>query len=428
MKLTGIFIALMIGAASVNSQSLNLRFSTYFYGWERGDSLLGDSKTSHLRGYQSLLLEASNNKWSFNSLMQIDEDLINKIDKGFDFRFYNLYVKGTDLFNVLDLKLGRQYVFAGVGKSAMDGLNFKIKAGKNKEYQFGGFGGGLTPYNYDFRNYPALEDNYIFGGIFSYYGVRSLTAALSYVNKHRKPESYTAMRLDSLLNTKEVLIDFDSKADQLVGLDLNYSYLQKHFFYGKAYYDLNNKKFYRGEFNASLTVANNLRLTAMYEYREPQISYNTIFWTFAHKQYQEIGGSINYTLKNGINIFGSISDVIYTDDNSLKIQLGINNPSFSLSYVKYTGYAGESDGAYGYYSRELLKSILSGNLSLNYSRYNIGDYSTEKEKAFSGMLGFTYRPSTYFSFDVQGQLISNRIYKYDTRFLVGVSYWLFKKY
>ncbi|MBK7252848.1 MAG: hypothetical protein IPI04_02750 [Ignavibacteria bacterium] len=42
-------------------------------------------------------------------------------------------------------------------------------------------------------------------------------------------------------------------------------------------------------------LRNNLRLTAFYEYREPQISYNTIFWTFSHKQYQ-VGG-LDYTLK-----------------------------------------------------------------------------------------------------------------------------------
>ncbi|MBK7159321.1 MAG: hypothetical protein IPH77_12380 [Ignavibacteria bacterium] len=41
--------------------------------------------------------------------------------------------------------------------------------------------------------------------------------------------------------------------------------------------------------------------------REPQISCNTIFWTFSHKQYQEVGGGLDYTLKNGINLCRKVS-------------------------------------------------------------------------------------------------------------------------
>lgn len=423
-----LFLILFVSALA-NAQSINMRFSTQFYSWERADSINTDSRTAHIRGYQNLLLDVQKNKWGFNTLIQTEEDVINKVDKGFNYRFYNLYLKGTNLFNVLDLKLGRQYLFAGVGKGAIDGLNLKLKTGKNKEFQFSGYGGALTPGDYEIRDYPSLSDNYIFGGIFSYYGVRDFNASISYMNKHRKPEPYNAERFDdSLFAVKNVIIDIASPADQLAGVDFNYSHKKKHFFYGKAYFDINNNVFYKGEINANISLRNNLRLTAFYEYREPQISYNTIFWTFSHKQYQEVGGGLDYTLKNGINIYGKVSDVIYTDDNSLKIQAGFSHPSYGLSYTKYTGYAGESDGAYGYLYRELVRSKLSANLGISYSSYNIGDYSSEKENAFSGTLGFTFRPAPRFSVDLQGQFITNKIYKYDTRFLLGLNFWLFKKY
>ena len=38
-----------------------------------------------------------------------------------------------------------------------------------------------------------------------------------------------------------------------------------------------------------------------------------------------------------------------------------------------------------------------------------------------------YRPIPQFSIDAQGQFMFNRIYKTDARFLVGLSYWFFKK-
>jgi hypothetical protein len=168
------------------------------------------------------------------------------------------------------------------------------------------------------------------------------------------------------------------------------------------------------------------------------LSYNTIFWVFEHKSNQEIEGGADYTLKNGINLYARATDVIYSKsadvnttglkNNSLRLQLGFSHPSYGLSYVKYTGYSGESDGATGYFYRELLPAKLSATLSLGYSSYRLGEFSGERVNAFSGMLGLTCRPTPQLSIDAQGQFINNRIYKTDARFLIGVNYWLFKKF
>lgn len=423
-----ILLVLLFTASVINAQSLNMRLSTYFYSYERADSINSDLKTSHLTGYQNLLIDFSKDKWSFNTLMQTEEDVYNINGKGFGYSFYNLYLKGSNLFNVLDLKLGRQYLFTGVGKGAMDGLMLKLKLGKNKEYQISGFGGALTPLNYEFTGYEQLDNNYIIGGAFAWYGVRDLSATLSYMNKHYQPQAYNTVRIDSMNNVENVFIDFDSPADQLIGLDMNYSYLKKHFFFGKAYFDINNNVFYRGLLNATFGVTDKMKFTAMYEYNEPQISYNSIFWVFNHNQNQQIGASVDYGLDYGINIFAAAYDVIYDDDNSLKFQIGLNNPSYGISYTLYTGYAGESNGFNGYYYRSLIDSKLSCNVGLNYSYYSIGDYSDEKENAFSGLLGFTYRPSPQISIDLQGQLLSNAVYKYDSRILFGLNYWLFNNF
>ena len=218
---TSFFIFFLFYSLAI-SQTVNLRFSNYFYSWQRLDSLSANGTgnlTTHLRGYQNLLLDVSKNNWSFNSFTQTEEDVTKIIGRGFGYRIYNLYVKGTNLFNVLDLKLGRQYISAGAGRGTVDGLYLKLKLGKNKEYQFIGYGGELTPYTYEVDKYPTLKDNYSLGGQFLYYGVKDLTVGLSYYNKHRKPQSYYALRADSLFNTREVLVETDSPADQLAGID-----------------------------------------------------------------------------------------------------------------------------------------------------------------------------------------------------------------
>ena len=435
IKLLSVII-ILFSTGILYSQSLNLRFSTYFYGWQRADSIGAtgsEGKTMHLRGYQNLLLEINKNKWSFNTLVQTEEDVIEKNGDGFNYRFYNLYIKGTNLFNALDLKLGRQYVFSGAGKGPIDGLYFKVKAGKNKEFQLAGYGGVLTPYDYTFKNYPKIQDNFMVGGQFSYYGVRDLFVGLSYMLKNRQMPSYYTLRLDTAFNTKEVLVELDSKSDMVAGLDFNYTYMMKHNFFGKAYFDVYHKKLYRGEFNARVRVMDNMNVLAGYTYREPQLSYNTIFWVFSYKRTHEVEGGLDYTLKNGMNIYAKVSDVIYDKtvdslkNNSLKINVGFSHPSFGLSFVRYMGYSGESDGVNGYYQREIVKQMLSATAALSFSRYYLGEFETDKVNSFSGLVGFTYRPSPQISIDAQGQFLFNRIYKLDSRFLIGINYWLFKK-
>ena len=89
-----ILIAVLLAAYSARGQSVNFRFNNYFYAWQRIDSLStnSDAKTTHIRGYQNYLFEFNKGKWSFNTLAQTEEDVINKVGKGFHYRFYNLYL------------------------------------------------------------------------------------------------------------------------------------------------------------------------------------------------------------------------------------------------------------------------------------------------------------------------------------------------
>lgn len=423
MKQICLLIAAMTAfTAPLFSQSVNMRLNSFFYTWERADSI--GISTNHIRGYQNASFDINGGKWSFNTWMQAGEDLSNKIDRGFEFTLYNAYIKGSDLFGMMDLKLGRQYIYAGVGKGPLDGVLLKFKAGKKKEYQFTAYGGFNTPAAYDFKNYGSLGNDFLLGANFGYYGTQGLVANLSYMDKHKNQKSYAAPRLDSIFNTTEIEIEPDDKMFTLAGVDFNYAYKQAFNVYGKLYYDINRELVYKGELNAGYGTGP-LRFTAGYLYREPLISFNSIFWTFEHKAYQEIEGSVNYQFKSGLNIYGKIADVIFTDANSLRYQIGVGGPSFGASYIGYSGEAGNSNGFSAYGAYQFIREILSGTASLNYSSYYEGSIEQDKYNAFGATLGLTYRPSRQFAIDAQGQLITNRQYSYDTRLLVGFSYWLF---
>lgn len=418
------------------SQTLNLRFNNYFYSWKRLDEVpqqgIENKYTTHLKGYQNLAFDFNAGKWTVSSFLQTDEDVVNKIGRGFSYRFYDALIKGSNLFNVLDVKFGRQYVSAGSGRGTIDGLNLKLKLGNKKQVQITGYGGYLTPLAYDFQGYKKLQDNFLAGGQVMYYGVEDLTLGLSYAMKRRGMDPYYTIRADEVFNPKTVYIETESKAEQYAGFDFNYRLKKKHNFYGRAYYDINQKKFHKAEINANIALTNNLKLSAGYFYKEPQLSFNTIFWVFNYQKYQEVEGGLDYTTKllgTDVNIYGRFGGVFYNEkENSLKFQFGLSNPSYGFGITKYTGYAGESEGAFAYFNREMVKSLLTLTTNLSYSRYNLGNAYPEKTDVFSGMLGLTYRPINHLSIDAQGQIMTNEIYKFDTRFLVGFNVWFFKNF
>lgn len=426
------FFALL---ASGLSQTLNLRFNNAFYTWKRVDSLTGSNTdatyTTHLKGYQNLAFDLNFGKWTLSSFVQTDEDIINKIDRGFSFRFYDAYLKGNNLFNVLDLKLGRQYVSAGSGRGTIDGAHFKLKLGDRKQYQIVGYGGYLTPLAYDFQGYKQLKDNFLAGGQFLYYGVKDLSVGLSYAMKRRGMDPYYTIRPDELFNPKVVYIETESKSEQIAGADVSYRINKKHNVFGRAYYDINMKKLYKAEINGNFALTDKVKFSVGYYYKQPQISYNTIFWVFNYKKYQEVEAGIDYAARifgTDANVYGRFGGVFYESDNSLKFQFGVSNPWYGLGVVKCTGYAGETEGAFGYFNHDLYKNqfVLTSNLS--YSRYNLGNYNADKVDVFSGALGLTYRPVNHFSIDAQGQFMTNEIYKFDTRFLLGFNLWLFTNF
>lgn len=433
-------ISLLLIASISFSQTLNLRLSNYFYTFQRSNDIPGQNRTeeltTYLKGYQNYLMDFNVGKWTLSTFAQTDED-INLGDIGyttprkFNYRFYNATIKGSNLFDALDLKLGRQYVSGSSGRGTIDGLYFKLKLGKNKDFQLIGFGGYLTPLDYGFDYSYKLTENYLVGGQFLYYGIKDLRLGISYANKQRKYADYYALRPDSLFVNRVVQIENDTKADNLAGFDVNYRLLRKLNFYGKAYYDFNRKRFQSGEANALFEVTKEFKFSAGYAYRQPYISYNSIFWVFNSKPFHEAEAGLDYLADvsgQNLNFYGRFGGVFYDDATSAKITLGINSSWFGISFTNYTGYTGEGESVSGYISRELIKSKFSFNANVDLSWYKLTRYAEEKISSKSGILGFTYRPHPRVSIDAQGQVLLNDVYKYDTRFLLGINYWLFTNF
>ena len=57
-----------------------------------------------------------------------------------------------------------------------------------------------------------------------------------------------------------------------------------------------------------------------------------------------------------------------------------------------------------------------------YSNYALAD-DLDKASTWAGVLGATYRPFRVLSVDVQGQYMTNKVYKSDMRVFMRINYW-----
>jgi lipopolysaccharide assembly outer membrane protein LptD (OstA) len=92
-------------------------------------------------------------------------------------------------------------------------------------------------------------------------------------------------------------------------------------------YDFNFEQTSRFEMFGTYKQLKNINLKLYYNYRQPQIRYNSIFSVFDFGNTQEIEGGVDYTLnKKYLTLSGKFGFVDYRDDNSQRVSLGVISP------------------------------------------------------------------------------------------------------
>jgi hypothetical protein len=117
-----------------------------------------------------------------------------------------------------------------------------------------------------------------------------------------------------------------------------------------------------------------------------------------------------------------VARVSYTDEQSTRWSVGVNNGYGSLAYSGSDGYAGELQsvslqGSYPFFGRTVIPTA-----GLSYASYRLSNESS-RDNALSVLLGAIVRPTQAFSFDVQGQWLMNKISQRDLRLQVKLMYW-----
>jgi hypothetical protein len=401
-----------------NAQSINTRFSTSFYSWER--QLTERSSTKHLRLYQTAQItigKLASNRLSFHLYGQASQDLAEGAENDPIPRLYNAYFQWKERKGVLArVKMGRQRVYSGVAYGAIDGIDVTLRAGKL--FKVGGFVGFLVPFSNEIE-VDSWDQSHAFGVRASTNKILGTKILVSFMQRNRRPVAYSAPG-----RFTQRKISFESLEQRLVGVDIYRSFSRQVSVYGRFDYDLEQERVRRGQFEIRVTPIQKLELAGEFFHRAPLIAANSIFAVFDLNTTQEIGIRANYHLRKNWTLFGKVSFLIYDGDQTQRLSLGVRSKYGYLGYNFRKGYGGQNNGIVASFNYPLTAKL--GLLaSTGISRYSLFNEDAEKNTSLTGSFGFNYRPAKHFSVDLLGQGLRNRFFSNDFRFFVKANYWFF---
>ena len=421
---TPLLILLALAPSGAEAQLINGRFTTSLYTFQRFDTV-GASKT-YLRAFQSVQLSMAEQDFSVHaSLMGAMNGTSAFGDMG-NVRVYNLSVRWANIARMVDVDLGRQAVYAGVGNGTIDGLSARARFA-NSAVTVAGYGGSTVRDEYTGvqRNW---HDNLNLGGQVVTTLVPGARIGLSYMYRTEERQPYVALRESSLgdslrtLVTTPYLIANQSAAEQRASADAYWSYGRTVTVYGRYDYDLNYLETARGSGSVRVNVTDAIALTGDYTYRKPDIAFNSIFSVFTQSATTQAEGGVEYGFSPLLRAFARLGVVSYTDTTSTTWSVGLNSGYGTVNYSGTTGYAGHlaSFSAQGMYP--LCNGMLVPSLGFSWAAYRLSS-DDPNDNALAVLLGATLRPVRNFSCDIQGQWMTNRLYSRDARLQVRLMYW-----
>ncbi len=406
-------------SSEASGQFFQLRLVSSAYAWQRQDTV-GQS-SNHLFGYQTAQLSFAGEHLSFHTYMQGFNDFTGPLKNEGTVRFYDFYLKYSDLLDKIDLSLGRQTIFAGVGNGTIDGGVASIRL-LDSRLKVLGYYGSLPSPEQKLEMIGDQKNNSMLGAQVIGTPTEYARVSLSYMHENLKPETYWAKRAyDSTYNVHDVEITPLATAEEYVSGDVNIEYNIVSA-YARSDYDMILDRLSRIQLFTRVKVTEPLSLTGEYIHREPRLSYNSIFWVFAYNTISEYELGAEYAICKDCQVFGKFGSVSYGDDNSNRITLGGSTKYTSVSFSWNTGYGGELAAFSVNAGYPLMNNKLTPTVMVGYAHYKLSSDAPTLD-ALSGALGVVYRPVPVFSLDTQAQWIKNKIYSNDVRLFVRGSYY-----
>lgn len=384
---TGLFSLLIIffSVGCVHSIDFHGRTSNTIYSYE--------DTTQHTRVFQFVRFSLQSPKLSnlsLNTNLRALTDLNETLDSEQRFKAYSLNLKYKNLFNRVDLVLGRQFLHPGAVLGGLDGLYTKFKI--TNRMNISAYGGAEAHFNSSLKIYKP-EDSMVAGGLFEMNRFFSSGLQLFYLQKSNEDDIFW----------------------QLTGLNLNTALLPKTHVRVQAHYDLQNSGFHRLLFSARHNLTKQISLNAGFKKQMPQIyanSFYTIFDVDAYKQYKF---GCSYNMSQNFFLSGQYQLVQFDDETANRVFLTVNNINGSIGVIYESGYAGEQLGLILDYAHSITPALLAS-INIDYSRYKT-EKVFEFENQIANAVRLSYRFQKHWIIDLEYQWLTNRFKEQDSRIL-----------
>jgi hypothetical protein len=169
-------------------------------------------------------------------------------------------------------------------------------------------------------------------------------------------------------------------------------------------------------------------------HRLPTIAYNSYFALLEMNASQEAILGVDFKIDKERSLIGRFSAVKYNledegypeddlfNDMAYRVSVGYACSNISLMYTKDISYDGDLDGFNFDIRYPFFEHMLIPHAGIVYSSYALGD-DLDKASTWAGVAGVTYRPFRVLSVDLQGQYMTNKVYKSDMRAFARINYW-----
>jgi hypothetical protein len=283
-------------------------------------------------------------------------------------RLYYLYLNYRDLYDKIDLRIGRQFVNYAAGSALIDGAQVELK--NIGPVAFSVMGGRYV--FFDLTGEGTTSDDVAFGAAAYLLGFKNTDAEISYFRKNDK----------------------DGIARDQIGASFKQYLLNSIRLYGNARYDLASEVFNELLIGGKYYPSSNLIFTVERYESYPTFDNTSIYAVFAVNRYQENVFRADYTVNEKIAVNAGYTQEDFEGDDAEVFEVGVRirpaeKVQVNLDYDRRSGYGGKLDGSIAEIFYDASKE-LQLSAGIHYDVYE-RDRSTGQETARKYWAGGNYK-------------------------------------
>jgi opacity protein-like surface antigen len=420
-----LIVALLLAVPIASTaQTLTGRLTASFHAWER--QATDSTSTSHVRSYQLATLELKglgHRNLSFHTWLRGQGDLSGDLEDPETFRVKNLYGRWYDRERGLDLRFGRQRLYAGVVNVSVDGLWGRWRFAET--WRAEAYVGVQTPVDQG-RVVPSWDDNRTFGGrVLTDQLSGALTAAFSAMRRDRRPLYYDE---PGIYTGRHVTLP--SQQEELYGYDLAYRLGDGVRFDHQLEYERLQSELRKVTASAAVALPS-APWTADVEYlhRAPTLEYASILSVFDSSELDEIVLRAGYWVVPGLRVHGSFGHTAFDGDDAQRFTIGAQRRDLGAGYTRRTGYSGTSNTIYASYAHSWQRALVR--VQTGFTSYKLDESRDDSDWSWTLAVGAQGRLRRNLTIDLDVHNLSQELHdrgdfagnSYDLRSYLKISYW-----